>query len=403
MTVIQVIAALGMIPLFASRTFLPAFLTGIFLSYPNLFPGMEGIVPVPDGTMLTRTWMLVALGTLSLLEIWADKNTDIRSMMNNSVIYLKPASYMLVSLGLIDNSSAQILYEVQWAGFDPMWILFTFGMLAVYWLASIRRDFIEFLEDMDEDDNLLIGKIISWMEDSMVLFGFILLIWSGIVMVVIYAGLIALFVYIRKQQEKKLEHQKVECAKCGKKNMPFAVKCFNCSSPQAQVHSIGIFGQKKDSLITNVEKHQINLISHRKCPNCGNKLKSKKLFQNCDYCRTELFDSPTIKDFTKSIDRKFYKIVGFSFLLGFIPVAGFVVSAVIANIYLFSPYRKYIPKGNSFMTKMFIRFLTLMFFILGVAFGFIAAPAYCIMRYFIWKGKFKSRVEKDKKLLTEFG
>jgi ribosomal protein L32 len=392
MTLIQVVAALGMIPLFASRTFLPAFLAGIFLTYPNVFPGMEGAVPVPDGTMLTRTWMLVVLGVLSLLEILADKNRDIQSMMNNAVTYLKPLSYMLVSLGLIDNSSMQILHEVQWAGFDPMWILFTFGMLAVHWLASLRRDFIEFLEDIDEDDNLFIGKIISWLEDSMVLFGFVLLIWSGILMVVIYAGLIALFVHIRKRQEKKLEQQKVECNQCGEKNVPFAVKCFKCGSPQAQVHSIGIFGQKKDSLITHIEKHQINLISHRKCPNCGNKLKSQKVFQSCDHCETQLFDSPSLKTFTKSIDKKFYKIVGLSFLLGFIPIVGFIISAVLANIYLFSPYRKFIPKGSSFFTKLFIKFLTLLFFIFGVVFGFIAAPAYCIMRYYIWKGKFKARV-----------
>jgi uncharacterized OB-fold protein len=398
MTVIQIVAALGMIPLFASRTFLPAFLTGVFLTYPNLFPGMDGVVPIEDGTMLTKTWMLVTLGVLSLLEIWADKNTDVRSMMNNTLPYLKPASYMLVSLGLIDNSSAEILYQVQWAGFDPMWILFTFGMLATHWLASLRRDFIEFLEDIDEDDNLFIGKIISWMEDSMVLFGFVLLIWSGILMVVIYTGLIAIFVYIRKRQEKKLEQQKIECNGCGKKNMPFALKCYNCSAPQPQVFSIGIFGQKKDSLITNVQKHQINLISHRKCPDCGNKLKSQQLFQKCEYCDTELFSSPSIKTFTKTIDRRFYKIVGASFLLGFLPIVGFIISAVLANIYLFSPYRKFIPKGSSFFTKMFIRFLTLIFFIFGIVFGFLAAPLYCIMRYYIWKGKFKARVSENPKL-----
>lgn len=392
MTVIQVVAALGMIPLFASRTFLPAFLTGIFLTYPNIFPGMEGVAEVPEGSMLTRTWMLVPLGILSVLEIWADKNSDIRSMMNNAVTYLKPASYLLVSLGLIDNSSAQILYEVQWAGFDPMWVLFGFGMLVVHWLASLRRDFIDFLEDIDEDDNLFIGKIISWTEDSMVFFGFILLIWSGILMVFLYGGLIALFIYIRKRQEKILEEQKVECSQCGERNMPFAIKCFSCGAKQSQVHQIGIFGQKKDSLISSVKKHQINLISHRKCPGCGNKLKNREVFQKCEYCEEELFREPSLKTFTRSIDKKFYKIAGVLFLLGFIPIVGFVISAVMANIYLFSPYRKYIPKGGSFMTKMFIKFLTLLFFIFGVAFGFIAAPAYCIMRYYIWKGKFKSRI-----------
>lgn len=391
MTIIQVIATLGSIPLFAMRTFLPAFLTGIFLTYPNLFPGMEDVPPIADGSYLTRSWVLVVLGILSILEIIGDKVPEIRTGIKDIEVYLKPASLLLVGLGLVNNSTAQILHEVQWAGFDPMWILFGFAMLAVYWLATIRRDFITFLEDIDEDDNMFIGRFTSWMEDSLVLFGFFLLVWAGILMVAVYASAIALFVYIRKRYDKKLEEQKIECAHCGERNLPFAVKCYSCKKPQARVHAIGFFGQKKEALISNIQEHQLKLISNRKCPDCGNKLRSNKVFQNCDHCKTELFQSPTLKDFTKSIDKKFYKIAGLSFLLGFIPVAGFVISAILANIYLFSPYRRYIPKGKSFMTKLFVKFLTFMFFLFGIAFGFIAAPAYCIMRYYIWKGKFKER------------
>lgn len=391
MTIIQVIATLGSIPLFAMRTFLPAFLTGIFLTYPNLFPGMEDVTPIAEDSYLTRTWILVVLGILSALEIIGDKIPEIKTGIKDAEVYLKPASLLLVGLGLVDNSTAQILHEVQWAGFDPMWIVFGFAMLAVYWLATIRRDFITFLEDIDEDDNMFIGRFTSWMEDSLVIFGFVLLVWTGILMVAVYASAIALFVYIRKRYDKKLESQKIECAHCGERNLPFAVKCYSCKKPQAQVHAIGFFGQKKEELISNIQKHQLKLISNRKCPDCGNKLKSNKVFQSCDHCSTELFQSPTVKDFTKSIDKKFYKIAGLSFLLGFIPVAGFVISAILANIYLFSPYRRFIPKGNSLMTKLFIKFLTVMFFLFGIAFGFIAAPAYCIMRYYIWKGKFKER------------
>lgn len=391
MTIVQVIATLGSIPLFAMRTFLPAFLTGIFLTYPNLFPGMEDVPQISEGSYLTRIWVLVILGILSALEIIGDKVPEIKNGIKDVEVYLKPASLLLVGLGLVDNSTAQILHEVQWAGFDPMWIVFGFSMLAVYWLATIRRDFITFLEDIDEDDNMFIGRFTSWMEDSLVIFGFILLVWAGILMVVVYASAIALFVFIRKRYEKKLEEQKIECAHCGERNLPFAVKCYSCKKPQAQVHGIGFFGQKKEELIYNIQKHQLKLISNRKCPDCGNKLKSNKVFQSCDHCSTELFQSPSIKDFTKSIDRKFYKIAGLSFLLGFIPVAGFVISAILANIYLFSPYRRYIPKGSSLMTKLFIKFLTFMFFLFGIAFGFIAAPVYCIMRYYIWKGKFKER------------
>jgi len=53
------------------------------------------------------------------------------------------------------------------------------------------------------------------------------------------------------------------------------------------------------------------------------------------------------------------------------------------------------------MTKLLIKFLTLLFFIFGVAFGFIAAPAYCVMRYYIWKGKFQQGASSERKVTAK--
>ena len=391
MSLVQIVTILGSIPLFSMRTFLPAFLAALFLTYPEYFPGMGDVVADADGSFITRDWVLITLGALSLLEIIGDKNTAIRIFLKDAETYLKPLIFLIINLNLLDDASVEVLEEVQWAAFDPLWILLAFGTLVVHWLASLRRDFISFLEDIDEDDNFYISRISSWLEDSLVLFGFILLIWTGILMVGIYAAAIAFLVVLKKRNERKLEQQKTSCPNCGEKNLPFAVKCYNCKAPQPQVYKVGIFGQRKKELVLNLEKHRLNLISHRKCPDCGNKLASTKLFQDCNVCGAILFRSPDPKEFMKYQDRKFYKITGLSFLLGFIPIVGFVVSAVLANVYLFSPYRRYIPKGSSFLTKLFIKFLTLLFFIFGIALGFIAAPIYIIMRYFVWKRRFAAR------------
>ncbi len=395
MSLVQIVAILGTIPLFSLRTFLPAFLTALLLAYPEYFPGMGDITPVPEGTFLTKDWVLISLGILSILEIIGDKSSSIRNFIKNAETYLKPVIYLLINLSLLDDTSAEILKDVQWAAFDPGWILLGFGTLMVYWLAGLRRDFLTFLENIDEDDNLFIGKITSWVEDSLVLFGFLLLIWTGILMVAIYAALVALFVYLGKKQEKKLEQQKLACPQCNEKNYPFAVKCYHCKYPQPEVHQIGIFGQRKEPLATNLKKHRLDLIAHKKCPDCGNHLKSSSPSQSCDLCGNKLFESPTIKDFIKRQDRKFYKLTGLSFLLGFIPIVGFVISAVLANIFLFSPYRRYIPKSRSFLTKLLIRFITFLLFILGIALGFIAAPVYILMRYYMWKQRFLARVGEE--------
>ncbi|WP_423819728.1 hypothetical protein V5739_03855 [Salinimicrobium sp. TIG7-5_MAKvit] len=395
MTFVQIVSILGMIPLFSMRTFLPAFLAALFLRYPEYFPGMGDIVAPAQDAYITKDWVLFTLGGLSLLEIVGDKSTEIRNFIKDAETYLKPLIFFIINLNLLDESSVKVLDEVQWAAFDPLWILLLFGSLSVYWLSGLRRDFITFLEDIDEDDNFYLSRISSWLEDSLVLFGFLLLIWLGLVMVAIYVSAIALFIFVKKRTERKLEKQKQACPNCGEMNLPFAVKCYNCKTPQPKVHKIGIFGQRKEDLVSNLEKHRLHLASHRKCPDCGNKLNSIKLFQECGSCGSTLFDSPTPAEYINYQDKRFYKLTGLSFLLGFIPIIGFVVSAVLANVYLFSPYRRYIPKGKSFFTKLWIKFLTLLFFIFGIALGFIAAPVYIILRYFLWKRRFVGRTSES--------
>lgn len=388
MSVVQIVTILGSIPLFSMRTFLPAFLAAIFLAYPEYFPGMGEVPAATNAAFITRDWVLITLGMLSLLEIIGDKNTEIRNLVKNAETYLKPLIFLVINLSLLDDASIDVLEEMQWAGFNPLWILLVFGMLMVHWLSSLRRDFITFLEDVDQDDNFYIGKISSWMEDSLVLFGFFLLVWAGILMVTIYAVAIAIFVYLQKRYDRKLEQQRIACPHCQEKNLPFAIACYHCRNSMPRVHAVGIFGQRKEKMVSDLRQHRLKLIALKKCPRCGSKLHSSRYDQHCDSCGIRISDATGLKEFISYQDRKFYKLTGISFLLGFIPVVGFVVSAVMANVYLFSPYRRYLPKGSSFLTKLLIKFITFLFFIVGVALGFIAAPLYILLRYFLWKRKF---------------
>lgn len=398
MSLVQIVTILGSIPLFSLRTFLPAFLTALLLAYPDYFPGMDNVPPLPEDAFITRDWVLITLGILSLLEIIGDKSTEIRNLIKNAETYFKPIMFLLINLSLLDEASVEVLRKVQWAvAFDPNWLLLAFGTLAVHWLATLRRDFITFLEDIDEDDNFYISSISGWLEDSLVLFGFLLLVWTGIFMVALYAAAIAIFLLIRNRYDKKLEEQKIICPNCGEKNLPFAVKCFQCNFPQPQVHGIGTFGQKMNYIITDEEKHKLKLLAHKRCPDCGSKLHSTKQLQNCLECGHSLFSSPNLKEYKNYLDKKFYKVTALSILLGFIPIFGFIVSAVMANVYLFTPYRRYIPRGRSFFTKIWIKFITFLFFLLGIALGFIAAPAYIFIRYYIWKNRFSRETNLQSK------
>ena len=386
----QLLSIIGTIPLFSMRTFFPAFLTALFFAYPQLFPGVESVYAAgEDFTFLSQNWLLIVLGILSILEFIGDKNTDIRYFLREAEPYMKPASYLLMQFFIMSEGSSEVVEQINWAGFNPLLILSLIGTGAVYFLSKLRKKFLDFLTDIDADDNLFIGKIISWIEDSLVLFGFLLLIWTGVFMIICYLFVIAILIFIAKKYEKQAENDKIACKNCAAKIYPYAVDCQNCGTKNATVFNIGILGQRKINLIDDIDNHRLNLIAQRRCPKCATKFDKRNVTQICSSCGTVLFDDPNRKQFVKYLNRKFYVILGISFVVGFVPILGFVVSASLVSIYLLSPYRKYISKSGTLLSRIMIKILTLILFIFGAGLGFIAAPLYAIIRYYIIRSQFK--------------
>jgi DNA-directed RNA polymerase subunit RPC12/RpoP len=208
-------------------------------------------------------------------------------------------------------------------------------------------------------------------------------------MVILYAILVVLFIYLRKVNEKRVEKQKLNCVNCGEKILPFAINCTKCGHQQTTIFDIGFLGNRKATLITDKRRHKFNLLAQRRCPSCATKSEKRSAFQKCSVCGTEFFENPTINDFIVHQDKKFKMIFLLSFIIGLIPIVGFVICASLVGINLLSPYRKYISKTGTFFSKMLIRLLTVLFFIFGVGFGFVAAPVYCLIRYTIIKNQFK--------------
>jgi hypothetical protein len=387
----QILALIGTIPLFSMRTFFPAFLTAIFFAHPDWFPGVVGIEETSEhATFLAQNWLIILLGILSILEFIGDKSTDIKTFLREAEPYMKPISYLLIQFFIMSDNSTEVINQINWAGFNPLIILSVGGAGAIYFLAKLRKKFLDFLSEIDTDDNLYIGKAISWIEDCLVLFGFLLLVWAGIFMVICYLIIIGVIILLAKQYEKQAEAEKLICKNCGTKIFPFAYECQNCHTLNDRIFDIGILGQRKSILTKNISKHRLKLLLNRRCPNCAAKFEKRSVSQTCDSCGTVLFNDPKIKDFTKYLDRKFYIILSISFLIGFIPIVGFVVSASLVSVHLLSPYRKYISKSGTFVSRLLIRILTLIFFIFGAGLGFIAAPVYATIRYFIIRSQFKS-------------
>lgn len=390
MNFFQLLSILGTIPLFAMRTFFPAFLAALFFAHPEWFPGVSSADDIVTySSFMQQHWLVIALGILTILEFIGDKNADIRKFLHEAEPYMKPVSYLLIQLFALSSSNTQVIESIQWTGFNPLIVLSVFGTGAVYFLALIRKKTLSWLRDVDEDDNLYIGRLISWMEDSLIFFGFVLLVWTGVFMVILYAIIIALFFFLRRLFAKRIEKSKKSCPNCNKKIYPFAVKCEHCGFVQNEIKSIGILGNARQKLVMVIAKHRIILLSQRRCPDCGTKSEKKNINQKCKVCGTHFFENPDVEAFIKFHDRKFFIILVFSAVIGFIPIFGFVASAVITGIHLLSPYRRYISNTENFFARILIKIMTALFFIIGAGAGFIVAPVYCLIRYNIIKNQFK--------------
>ncbi|WP_338793495.1 hypothetical protein [Bernardetia sp. MNP-M8] len=388
MSLAIILHAVGTIPLFASRAFLPAFLTSLLFRFPNIFPFTEVDAPSAE-LFITQTPVIIVLGILAVLEILADKNTDIKVLWLQAEPFLKPIIYSIMLLGVVDNDSEAIMQGIYQAGMgDYVMIFFTAG--AVYGLTILRASIQQWLLEIDGDGDLFLNFIFSSIEDTFVFFGFLLLLATGIG-AVIFFGIIVGIVYLWQRKIKSNEEkQKITCFSCQHKNPPFALECSNCHTPQKEIYKIGFLGQKKEEQINDDakarKKQMLSLLTQERCGYCAVKTNKKV----CPTCRKEhiLNSSENRKAYIMFVQKRYALWFPLSIALGFIPILGIAIAVLGANLYVFAPLKRQIPTikavGVQILTKLLI-FIVIFF---GSIAGFILAPLYCSIRFFMWRAAF---------------
>ncbi|AFM04675.1 hypothetical protein Fleli_2301 [Bernardetia litoralis DSM 6794] len=380
--------AIGTIPLFASRAFLPAFLTSLLFRLPSVFPFADVDAPSAE-LFITKTPVIIVLGILAVLEILADKNTDIKTLWLQAEPFLKPIIYSIMLLGVVDNDSEAIMQGIYQAGMgDYVMIFFTAG--AVYSLTILRTRIQEWLLEIDGDGDLFLNFIFSSIEDTFVFFGFFLLLVTGIG-AIIFFGIIVGVLYLWQQKIKTNEEkQKIACSSCQHKNPPFALECSNCHTSQSQIYKIGFLGQKKNEQLNNDtkarKKQTFNLLTQERCGYCASKTNKKV----CPTCRKEhiLNTSENRKAYIMFIQKRYATWLPLSIGLGFIPIVGIAIAVLGANLYVFAPMKRQIPSIKAVGVQILTKILLFCVIFFGSVAGFILAPLYCSVRFFMWRTAF---------------
>lgn len=395
----SLIYGLGISGLFASRAFLPAFVSSVVLRYGNDFPFLKDIeflqnVGGGEPTWFTNGYVILALGVLSLLEIGATKIPEAEEALENVNKYLKTGMVAATYLGFLstaDKSYIEGNLLVTQAGFmSNVWLVLTSA--TTYLCTSIRSGILEVLYEADEDDSLGLRNLIAWAEDAWAVIGFIWLILYPVVVLIIIGCLVGTAYLLKKYFEHREERAKVACESCGEKNFPCAPECHSCHTPFPRPVQVGFFGQsKKDRPVENLEQHRFRLVEKKRCPACGTRLEEKNPYQTCPACGHELFKDPAFaRDYLSLVSGRFVPVMLICLGLSFIPFIGLVIGVIVYRVNLVAPFLRYIPLHRSFFIKWLVR---LFFFILvalqlipGV--GAVVVPIMALISYRTYRRSF---------------
>ena len=366
----SLIYGLGISGLFASRAFLPAFVSAVVLRWGDHFPFLQNIeflqnVGGGEPTWFTNGYVITALGVLSILEIGATKIPEAEEALESVSKYLKTGMVAATYFGFLSTADQQYIEGnllVMQAGF----LANVWGIISTantYITAGIRSGIMELLFEADEDDSLGLRKLIAWAEDAWAIIGFFWLIIYPIVVLIILGVLLGGAFLLQKYFHYKEERSKVTCESCGAQNYPCATECHNCHTPVPKPVTVGLFGQSKnDKPVDDIARHKLRLAEKKRCPACGTRLEERNPRQKCETCGHELFsDSAFVDDYLSMVGNRLIPVLLICLALSFIPFIGLVIGVIIYRVQLVAPFRRYIPLHRSFFIKWMIR---LLFFIL---------------------------------------
>jgi hypothetical protein len=396
MSVQYLLLSLGFVPLFASRVFLPAFLFLLFINFPDWFPFISFDASMHQEGFLSSKWLVFLVGTLALIEIIADKTPEFQEFIIGVEKVIKPAMYVLVNLQILDISTVKILDSIQYSSFHLSFssVIALSGGIGVLVLHSWRSQLLNYLVELDSDDSLGIRKLISYLEDSFAFFSFFILLISAFFGVVLL-GIFSMVVFLMKSRfDKSFAIQTKNCEVCGVQIHKAAVKCYSCHHSQVSVNTINVVGRVLKKHVIDYPKHKFHLLSLGKCPVCTTKLPRRLYHQNCSKCNNSVDRELSREEYLSIISKRNYKILFLSFIIGFVPFLGFIVSIIIFNLYILSPLKRYLPKSTNWLNKITSRIILFIFISIGIFLGFLIAPIYNSIRYFQILQSFKRENRK---------
>lgn len=397
MTLTSILYALGSAPMFAARPFLAAFVTALLARFGSHVPwlGEREVIQVlaraPE--WFTGNTALGVLGVLAVLEVASAKSAELRALMADFDALMKSVVALVVSLAVLDPETEKVIKTI-----DKLGVLsWGFGALTagtVFGLTLLRNQVVELVKDLDEDDDIGLQTLINWIENIWTVMGLFLLVLLPILAVVLSA-LTALGLWLAERRAKRKEAEsKVPCASCATPLLPHATLCHACRTPVAAPRRVGVFGQPRDELVSDVARHRFELVARKRCPDCASRLSKRQVRQRCATCKRVTFASAgEFESYLEALDRRLPKTLGICFLLSAVPLLGVVPGVIYYRLTVITGVRGYIPPLRGCTTKWIVRVVNWGVIALQPVplLGATIVPLMCFTNYAIFKRSLSGR------------
>lgn len=387
----------GSVGPFASRAFVPAFITAALLrfapQYAPWFPDDLAGIATQAPTWFTSNTSLVIFGLLAALEIAATKSPDIRAVWQEFDKYAKSLVAVITYLGIASAQDVGFVQQAtQQAGYADTLPALLIG-LGVFWLGTLRSGALGILTDADEDDDIGVQGLFSWAEDVWAFFGPVLLLLFPIVMLALIGIVAGLLVLVRRRSEAREERSKTPCANCGELIYGAAVRCYACTMVVERPRAVSFFGRSLDEPAADTGSHPYKLVEKKRCPVCATRFEKKAVHQACAACGHELFADRAFADaYLARSDTRLPAVLIVSALFSAVPVVGLIPGVIYYRMTLIAPLRRYIPRGRGIFLKWGVRilfFFMVMFQWVPLA-GALVVPLMALVNYTVYRSAFRA-------------
>ena len=401
MSLPAILYSLSLIPLFASRPFLTAFLTALVARFGTELPWI-GDNPVVLALHASPAWFqsttaLVVLGALAVAEVASASSTEVRQVLDRVDGIVKGAVAFGVVFALLDADTARAVGAIQGASLlGSTWAMTIGG--ATWGAALLRRGVVELVSDLDDGDDLGLQTLLAWAENSAAVLGVLFVLVFPLVALILAGLTVAAVAGLRRLAEQREQRSKVPCAACGAAVFPHASACGACGRALEAPRAVGVFGQPKAEADARGEGHALELVSRKRCPSCATRLRLRALAQGCPGCRRVTFGSAV--EFERYLDHiraRLPRTLFLTFALGLVPVLGVIPAVVLYRLNLVAGLRGYLPPLRGFTTRWIVRVIH----VLAVALqpiplvGALLMPLLCWSSYAIYRRSLTGRAALD--------